>query len=44
MEIRKGSAEDSGGTYLALVNLAETDITKMASDFSENELELFKKT
>uniref|UniRef100_A0A2D4GVJ1 Non-structural maintenance of chromosomes element 1 homolog n=3 Tax=Micrurus TaxID=8634 RepID=A0A2D4GVJ1_MICCO len=44
MEIRKGSAEDSGETYLALVNLAETDITKMASDFSKNELEVFKKT
>ncbi|XP_013918995.1 PREDICTED: non-structural maintenance of chromosomes element 1 homolog isoform X2 [Thamnophis sirtalis] len=44
MEIRKGSAEDSGRTYVALVNLAETNITKMASDFSESELELFKKT
>ncbi|XP_015687224.1 non-structural maintenance of chromosomes element 1 homolog [Protobothrops mucrosquamatus] len=44
MEIRKGSAEDSGKAYFALVNLAETEITKLASDFSENELELFKKT
>ncbi|XP_070617021.1 non-structural maintenance of chromosomes element 1 homolog isoform X1 [Erythrolamprus reginae] len=44
MEIRKGAAEDSGQTFVALVNLAETDITKMASDFSETELELFKKT
>uniref|UniRef100_A0ABM5F0S7 Non-structural maintenance of chromosomes element 1 homolog n=1 Tax=Pogona vitticeps TaxID=103695 RepID=A0ABM5F0S7_9SAUR len=43
MEIRKGLAEDSGRTYYALVNLAETEITKMASDYSENELELFKK-
>ncbi|XP_063171303.1 non-structural maintenance of chromosomes element 1 homolog isoform X5 [Candoia aspera] len=44
MEIRKGTAEENRKTYFALVNLAETDITKMASDFSENELELFKKT
>ncbi|XP_007442320.1 non-structural maintenance of chromosomes element 1 homolog [Python bivittatus] len=44
MEIRKGTAEENGKTYFALVNLAETDITKMASDFSESELELFKKT
>jgi len=26
------------------VNLAETEITKMASDYTENELELFRKT
>lgn len=26
------------------MNLAETELTKMASHFSENELELFKKT
>uniref|UniRef100_A0A8D0GS87 Non-structural maintenance of chromosomes element 1 homolog n=2 Tax=Sphenodon punctatus TaxID=8508 RepID=A0A8D0GS87_SPHPU len=44
MEIRKGISEDDGKTYYALVNLAETEITKMASDYSENELELFKKT
>ncbi|XP_061455435.1 non-structural maintenance of chromosomes element 1 homolog [Rhineura floridana] len=44
MEIRKGLAEDSGRAYYALVNLAETEVTKMASDYSESELELFKKT
>ncbi|KAJ7305697.1 hypothetical protein JRQ81_010063 [Phrynocephalus forsythii] len=43
MEIRKGLSEESGRTFYALVNLAETEITKMASDYSENELELFKK-
>lgn len=26
------------------MNLAETEITKMASDYTENELELFRKT
>ncbi|XP_053132472.1 non-structural maintenance of chromosomes element 1 homolog isoform X1 [Hemicordylus capensis] len=44
MEVRKGLAEEDGRTYHALVNLAETEVTKMASDYSENELELFKKT
>lgn len=44
MEIRKGLAETNGRTYYALVNLAETDVTKLASDYSESDLELFKKT
>ncbi|XP_062999193.1 non-structural maintenance of chromosomes element 1 homolog [Elgaria multicarinata webbii] len=44
MEIRKGLSEENGRTYYALVNLAETEFTKMASNYSENELELFKKT
>ncbi|XP_044308452.1 non-structural maintenance of chromosomes element 1 homolog [Varanus komodoensis] len=44
MEVRKGLSEENGGTYYALVNLAETEFTKMASDYSESELELFKKT
>ncbi|XP_027681926.2 non-structural maintenance of chromosomes element 1 homolog isoform X2 [Chelonia mydas] len=44
MQIRKGMSEDDGKTYYALVNLAETEITKMASDYTENELELFRKT
>ncbi|XP_067390481.1 non-structural maintenance of chromosomes element 1 homolog isoform X3 [Emydura macquarii macquarii] len=44
MQIRKGMSEDDGRTYYALVNLAETEITKMASDYTENELELFRKT
>nr|XP_033770821.1 non-structural maintenance of chromosomes element 1 homolog isoform X2 [Geotrypetes seraphini] len=44
MQIRKGVSEDDGRQYYALVNLAETEITKMASDYAENELELFRKT
>uniref|UniRef100_A0A8C8VIH3 Non-structural maintenance of chromosomes element 1 homolog n=1 Tax=Pelusios castaneus TaxID=367368 RepID=A0A8C8VIH3_9SAUR len=44
MQIRKGRSEDDGRIYYALVNLAETEITKMASDYTENELELFRKT
>ncbi|KAM9124930.1 non-structural maintenance of chromosomes element 1 homolog isoform 1-T4 [Pangshura tecta] len=44
MQIRKGMSEDDGRTYYALVNLAETEVTKMASDYTENELELFRKT
>ncbi|XP_029433367.1 non-structural maintenance of chromosomes element 1 homolog isoform X2 [Rhinatrema bivittatum] len=44
MQIRKGMAEDDGRQYYALVNLAETEITKMATDYAENELELFRKT
>ncbi|XP_043349649.1 non-structural maintenance of chromosomes element 1 homolog isoform X2 [Dermochelys coriacea] len=44
MQIRKGMSEDDGRTYYTLVNLAETEITKMASDYTENELELFRKT
>ncbi|XP_054849012.1 non-structural maintenance of chromosomes element 1 homolog [Eublepharis macularius] len=43
LEIRKGVAEDTGRTCYALVNLAETEVTKMANDCSETELELFKK-
>ncbi|XP_064376050.1 non-structural maintenance of chromosomes element 1 homolog isoform X2 [Dromaius novaehollandiae] len=44
MQIRKGTSEDDGRVHYALVNLAETEITKMASDYTENELELFRKT
>nr|XP_034987193.1 non-structural maintenance of chromosomes element 1 homolog isoform X2 [Zootoca vivipara] len=44
LEIRKGVSEENGRTYYALVNLAENEVTLMASDYSENELELFKKT
>ncbi|XP_010019843.1 PREDICTED: LOW QUALITY PROTEIN: non-structural maintenance of chromosomes element 1 homolog [Nestor notabilis] len=44
MQIRKGMSEDDGRAHYALVNLAETEITKMASDYTENELELFRKT
>ncbi|XP_048349187.1 non-structural maintenance of chromosomes element 1 homolog [Sphaerodactylus townsendi] len=44
MEIRKGKEEESGHTCYALVNMAETAVTRMASDYTETELELFKKT
>ncbi|OXB68852.1 hypothetical protein ASZ78_002267 [Callipepla squamata] len=44
MQIRKGMSEVDGRTHYALVNMAETEITKMASDYAENELELFRKT
>ncbi|KAG8433023.1 hypothetical protein GDO86_017334 [Hymenochirus boettgeri] len=43
MQIQKGMDEEDGKTYYALVNRVENDITKMASDYSENELELFRK-
>ncbi|XP_008120062.1 non-structural maintenance of chromosomes element 1 homolog [Anolis carolinensis] len=44
MEIRKGLAEEDGRPHYAVVNLAENGITQLASDYAENELELFKKT
>ncbi|XP_069726728.1 non-structural maintenance of chromosomes element 1 homolog [Phaenicophaeus curvirostris] len=44
MQIRKGMSESDGRVHYALVNLVETEITKMASDYAENELELFRKT
>lgn len=44
MQIRKGMSEDTGHQYYVLVNMAETDITRMSSDYADNELELFKKT
>ncbi|KAM4631589.1 non-structural maintenance of chromosomes element 1 homolog isoform 1-T3 [Discoglossus pictus] len=44
MQIRKGTSEEDGHRYYTLVNLAQTEITKMASDYAENELELFRKT
>ncbi|NP_001083134.1 non-structural maintenance of chromosomes element 1 homolog [Xenopus laevis] len=44
MTIEKGVGEEDGLTYYALVNRVENDITKMASDYAENELELFRKT
>lgn len=30
--------------YFIQVNMAETDITRMSSDYADNELELFRKT
>ncbi|KAG7316929.1 hypothetical protein KOW79_019227 [Hemibagrus wyckioides] len=44
MHIRKGSSEEDGAQHYALVNMAETDITRMSSDYADNELELFRKT
>uniref|UniRef100_A0A096MD80 Non-structural maintenance of chromosomes element 1 homolog n=1 Tax=Poecilia formosa TaxID=48698 RepID=A0A096MD80_POEFO len=44
MQIRKGMSEENGHQYYALVNMAETDITRMTSDYADNELELFRKT
>ncbi|XP_036681065.1 non-structural maintenance of chromosomes element 1 homolog isoform X1 [Balaenoptera musculus] len=43
IEIKKGVTEDDGRPIYALVNLATTSISKMASDFAENELDLFRK-
>ncbi|XP_072273849.1 non-structural maintenance of chromosomes element 1 homolog [Pyxicephalus adspersus] len=43
MQIRKGTDENDGKKYYTLVNLAENDVTKMALDYAENELELFRK-
>ncbi|KAM4602524.1 non-structural maintenance of chromosomes element 1 homolog [Polymixia lowei] len=44
MQIRKGMSEEDGLQYYALVNMTETDITRMSSDYADNELELFRKT
>ncbi|KAM7394011.1 hypothetical protein PAMP_020840 [Pampus punctatissimus] len=44
MQIRKGMSEDNGHQHYALVNMAETDVTRMSSDYADNELELFRKT
>ncbi|XP_036316213.1 non-structural maintenance of chromosomes element 1 homolog [Pipistrellus kuhlii] len=43
IEIKKGVSEDDGRPIYALVNLATTAVSKMASDFAENELDLFRK-
>ncbi|XP_053413081.1 non-structural maintenance of chromosomes element 1 homolog isoform X3 [Nycticebus coucang] len=43
IEIKKGFTEDDGRPIYALVNLATTSISKMATDFAENELDLFRK-
>ncbi|XP_076584266.1 non-structural maintenance of chromosomes element 1 homolog isoform X4 [Chaetodon auriga] len=44
MQIRKGMSEDTGHQYYALVNMAETEVTRMSLDYADNELELFRKT
>ncbi|XP_063284974.1 non-structural maintenance of chromosomes element 1 homolog [Pelobates fuscus] len=43
MEIRKRFGEDDGKRYYALVNTVENDVAKMATDYAENELELFRR-
>uniref|UniRef100_A0A3B3D6T3 Non-structural maintenance of chromosomes element 1 homolog n=1 Tax=Oryzias melastigma TaxID=30732 RepID=A0A3B3D6T3_ORYME len=43
MQIRKGMSEVDGHQYYVLVNMAETNITRMSSDYADNELELFRK-
>ncbi|KAM5227704.1 non-structural maintenance of chromosomes element 1 homolog [Ctenodactylus gundi] len=43
IEIKKGVTEDDGRPIYALVNLATTPVSKMATDFAENELDLFRK-
>ncbi|XP_071976493.1 non-structural maintenance of chromosomes element 1 homolog [Engystomops pustulosus] len=43
MQIRKGTDENDGRRYYSLVNIAENEVTKMAMDYAENELELFRK-
>ncbi|XP_003418876.2 non-structural maintenance of chromosomes element 1 homolog isoform X3 [Loxodonta africana] len=43
IEVKKGVTEDDGRPIYALVNLATTSVSKMASDFAENELDLFRK-
>ncbi|KAM6155342.1 non-structural maintenance of chromosomes element 1 homolog [Rhynchocyon petersi] len=43
IEIKRGVTEDDGRPVYALVNLATTPVSKMASDFAENELDLFRK-
>ncbi|XP_028843342.1 non-structural maintenance of chromosomes element 1 homolog [Denticeps clupeoides] len=44
IQIRTGNSEEDGFQYRALVNMAETDVTRLSSDYAENELELFRKT
>ncbi|CAJ1053367.1 non-structural maintenance of chromosomes element 1 homolog [Xyrichtys novacula] len=44
MQIRKGTSEDTGDQFYALVNMAVTDVTRMSSGYADNELELFVKT
>ncbi|XP_069838129.1 non-structural maintenance of chromosomes element 1 homolog isoform X1 [Dendropsophus ebraccatus] len=44
MQIRNGTDENDGRQYYSLVNIAENEVTKMAMDFAEHELELFRKT
>ncbi|XP_061425787.1 non-structural maintenance of chromosomes element 1 homolog [Lethenteron reissneri] len=44
MVIQKGTSEEDGKTHYALINIEQNEITLLASDYSEVELELFNKT
>lgn len=44
MRIRMGASEDDGMQYYALINTANTELTRMSSDYTDNELELFRRT
>ncbi|KAJ3593713.1 hypothetical protein NHX12_006047 [Muraenolepis orangiensis] len=44
MKIRSGASEDDATQYYALVNTANTEITRMSPDYTASELELFKRT
>ncbi|CAJ0921173.1 unnamed protein product [Ranitomeya imitator] len=43
MHIKKGTDENNGKRYFSLVNVAENEVTNMAMDYAESELELFRK-
>ncbi|KAL5017578.1 hypothetical protein ScPMuIL_007167 [Solemya velum] len=43
MEIKKGVSEEDGSNFYGLVNMSDNNITRLASDYTTNELELFKK-
>lgn len=42
--LKLGFLDDSGFIDDTKVNMAETDVTRMSSDYADNELELFRKT
>lgn len=42
MEIKKGVSEEDGKSFYCLVCTSDTSITKLASDYSQAEMELFK--
>lgn len=43
MEIRRGISEDDGVVHFGLVNTAEDEHSKMATDYSPNDIAFFKK-
>lgn len=43
MEIRRGVSEDDGNIHFGLVNTAEDEHSKMATDYSPNDITFFKK-